>query len=108
MSSPAYYFSKDMVLEDRNILRAAVIELVLATDMKKHFGLLSQSQVYAAVSDAFQASEDCLLMSSFWDENRCGHPTRQQLDTLHEHKSMHHVANDACPAVSSDCHKDSD
>ncbi|KAK9866452.1 hypothetical protein WJX84_006164 [Apatococcus fuscideae] len=36
LSSPDYYFSKDMALEDRNILRAAIIELILATDMKKH------------------------------------------------------------------------
>ncbi|KAK9866453.1 hypothetical protein WJX84_009890 [Apatococcus fuscideae] len=45
MSSPDYYFSKDMAVEDRNILRAAMIELVLATDMKKHFSVLSQFQM---------------------------------------------------------------
>ena len=61
MSSPAYYFSKDMILEERNILRAAIIELVLATDMKKHFGLLSQFQVNAAVFHVLQAAETDLL-----------------------------------------------
>ena len=38
-------FAEDMTAEDRNIFRASVIELVLGTDMKKHFGYVSQFQV---------------------------------------------------------------
>ena len=45
MSSSGHNYAEKMAIEDRNILRAAVIELVLAIDMKKHFGLLSQFQV---------------------------------------------------------------
>ncbi len=45
MSSPAYDYARNMAMEDKNIVRASIIELVLATDMKKHFGLISQFQV---------------------------------------------------------------
>ena len=45
MSDPGYNYSEKLAIEDKNILRATTIELVLATDMKKHFGLLSQFQV---------------------------------------------------------------
>ena len=38
-------FAAHMTTEDRNIFRASVIELVLATDMKKHFGYVSRLQV---------------------------------------------------------------
>lgn len=61
MSSPAYFFSKDMGMEERNILRAVIIELVLATDMKKHFGLLSLFQVIAASFGQLQGTETGLL-----------------------------------------------
>ncbi|KAK9822894.1 hypothetical protein WJX74_001716 [Apatococcus lobatus] len=44
MSNPGYNYAEKLTIEDKNILRASVIELVLATDMKKHFGLLSQFQ----------------------------------------------------------------
>ncbi len=44
-SDPAYNYAPDMPMEERNIMRASVIELVLATDMKRHFGLISQFQV---------------------------------------------------------------
>ena len=56
LSDSNYHFSKDMAPEDRNILRAAIIELVLATDMKKHFGLLSQFQVGEAGTTAAQTA----------------------------------------------------
>ncbi|KAK9831722.1 hypothetical protein WJX74_007234 [Apatococcus lobatus] len=34
--------------EDRGTLRASMIDLILGTDMKKHFGLLSRFQAYSA------------------------------------------------------------
>lgn len=45
MSDPKFQYATHMAMEDRNIIRASVIELVMATDMKKHFGLISQLQV---------------------------------------------------------------
>ncbi|KAK9822974.1 hypothetical protein WJX74_010416 [Apatococcus lobatus] len=44
-------FAEDMSNEDRNIFRASVIELVLGTDMKKHFGFVSQFQVALKCAD---------------------------------------------------------
>lgn len=46
MSERRFGFADHMAIEDRNIFRASVIELVLGTDMKKHFGFVSQFQVY--------------------------------------------------------------
>lgn len=51
MSEPQFSFADDMTAEDKNVFRASVIELVLGTDMKKHFGFVSQ----------FQARRSCLL-----------------------------------------------
>ena len=48
-SSPDMQLSENMGLEDKNTLRAFIIELVLATDMKKQFGLLSLVQVSISI-----------------------------------------------------------
>lgn len=58
MSSPDVRLSEGMDLEDKNTLRASIIELVLATDMKKHFGLLSLFQV-RAIPDPSVANYEC-------------------------------------------------
>ena len=49
MSDPAFNYAPEMCLEDRNVVRASIIELVLATDMKRHFGLISQFQVRVCI-----------------------------------------------------------
>ncbi len=46
-SDKSYDFAAKLSLEDKNIIRAFIIEIVLGTDMKKHFGLVSQFQVRA-------------------------------------------------------------
>ncbi len=45
MDNPSLDYAENMSTEDKNILRAFIIELVLGTDMKKHFGLVSHFQV---------------------------------------------------------------
>ena len=45
MSNPAFNFAPHLSIEEKNIIRATIIELVMATDMKRHFGLVSQFQV---------------------------------------------------------------
>ncbi|KAK9850625.1 hypothetical protein WJX84_003967 [Apatococcus fuscideae] len=52
LSSPALNYVENLAAEDKNILRASIIELVLATDMKKHFGLISLFQVLPRPSTA--------------------------------------------------------
>ena len=45
IGNPAFNYAEKMAMEDKNVMRALIIDLVLATDMKKHFGLVSQFQV---------------------------------------------------------------
>ena len=53
-------FSLQAQIGDTNLLaRAAIIELVLATDMKQHFSILSQFQVYIT-------ADACAIMPRAW------------------------------------------
>ena len=45
VSEPGYTYADKMTVEEKNEMRSLIIELVLATDMKKHFGLVSQTKV---------------------------------------------------------------
>ena len=52
MNDPGLNYGEKISMEDKNVLRAFTIEMVLATDMKKHFGLVSQFQVRSCLATA--------------------------------------------------------
>lgn len=80
LQNPKYNFLKNMSSEDKKILRSLSLELILATDLAKHFEIISSFKKNLSSGDTFlKAREDrlsimqmCIKIADISGPTKCG------------------------------------